>query len=112
MFLRSFATPDGRARFSPVRHRAVDEETDADYPVYLTTGRMLAHYQSGAQTRQIDALVKASPEAFVEVAPDLAVRLDIADGDPVRVVSRRGTVTVRATVTGAIRPDTVFMPFH
>jgi len=112
MFLRSFATPDGRARFSPVRHRAVAEETDAEYPIYLTTGRVLAHYQSGAQTRLIDALVKASPDAFVEMAPDLAIRLGLADGELVRVVSRRGTATGRATVTEAIRPDTVFMPFH
>src|SRR5690606_26796796 len=54
LFLDSFATADGRARFVVVEHRGPAEEVDEEYPVYLTTGRVLAHYQSGAQTRRID----------------------------------------------------------
>ncbi|TMR96746.1 molybdopterin oxidoreductase family protein [Nonomuraea basaltis] len=111
-FLDSFATPDGRARFVPVQHRPPAEETDADYPVHLSTGRVLAHYQSGAQTRRIAALVQAAPEPYVELHPDLAEQLDIAAGDVVRVSSRRGEAKAVARISDAIRRDTVFMPFH
>ncbi|WP_281286953.1 molybdopterin oxidoreductase family protein [Nonomuraea turkmeniaca] len=111
-FLDSFATPDGRARLVPVQHRPAAEETDADYPVYLSTGRVLAHYQSGAQTRRIASLVKAAPEPYVEIHPDLAEQLDIAAGDVVRVSSRRGEAKAVARISDAIRRDTVFMPFH
>ncbi|WP_393171903.1 molybdopterin oxidoreductase family protein [Nonomuraea marmarensis] len=111
-FLDSFATPDGRARFVPVQHRPPAEEPDADYPVYLSTGRVLAHYQSGAQTRRIAPLVQAAPEPFVELHPDLAEQLDIAAGDMVRVSSRRGESKAVARISDAIRRDTVFMPFH
>ncbi len=111
-FLDRFATPDGRARLVPVEHRPAGEDVDDDFPFYLTTGRVLAHYQSGAQTRRIRALNLASPEVFVELHPDLAERLEIAPGEPVRVVSRRGAAEGVAKVNGSIRPDTVFMPFH
>jgi assimilatory nitrate reductase catalytic subunit len=73
---------------------------------------VLAQYQSGAQTRRIDALRTAAPGAFVELHPDLAERYGIADGDDIRVTSRRGTATAPARVTETIRADTVFMPFH
>ncbi|MER5997587.1 molybdopterin oxidoreductase family protein [Nonomuraea angiospora] len=111
-FLDSFAHPDGRARFVPVQHRPAAEETDADYPIYLSTGRVLAHYQSGAQTRRIAPLVQAAPEPFVELHPDLAEQLDISPGDVVRVSSRRGEGKAVARISDAIRRDTVFMPFH
>ena len=113
MFLDGFATPDGRARFVPVEHRPVAEDLDADYPVYLTTGRVLQHYQSGAQTRRIAALNDAQPEPIVEVHPDLAELHDLQEGDRVRVVSRRG-VGRRAASGSPSRSgaDTVFMPFH
>ncbi|MCT9932701.1 molybdopterin oxidoreductase family protein [Planotetraspora sp. A-T 1434] len=111
-FLDRFATPGGRARLVPVEHRPAAEEIDGDYPFYLTTGRVLAHYQSGAQTRRIRPLTQASPEVFVELHPDLAERLEITPGDRVRVLSRRGAAEGVARVNGTIRPDTVFMPFH
>ncbi|GAA2439625.1 molybdopterin oxidoreductase family protein [Actinomadura vinacea] len=111
-FLDRFATPDGRARMTPVEHGGPAEDVDGDYPVYLTTGRVLAQYQSGAQTRRVRPLADAAPEAFVELHPDLADRLGIAEGAAVRVASRRGAATVRARLTDAIRHDTVFIPFH
>ena len=111
-FLDSFAHPGGRARFVPVEHRPAAEEPDADYPVHLTTGRVLAHYQSGAQTRRIAALREAEPEPFVEIHPDLAAHLSIGAGDLVRVRSRRGATEAVARITEAIRPDTVFMALH
>ncbi|MGW2219866.1 molybdopterin oxidoreductase family protein [Nonomuraea sp. NPDC001684] len=111
-FLDRFAHPDGRARFVPVEHRPAAEEPDVDYPVYLSTGRVLAHYQSGAQTRRIASLVRAAPEPFVELHPDLAAQLGVAAGDLVRVSSRRGRSRAVARISDAIRRDTVFMPFH
>ncbi|MFF9483753.1 molybdopterin oxidoreductase family protein [Streptomyces sp. NPDC014676] len=112
LFLDRFATEDGRARFAPVSHRAVAEEPDDEYPVLLTTGRVVAQYQSGAQTRRVDELNAAAPGPFVELHPRLAERLGAAEGDPVAVVSRRGRAVAPARITAAIRPDTVFMPFH
>ncbi|WP_225821159.1 molybdopterin oxidoreductase family protein [Streptomyces naphthomycinicus] len=112
LFLDRFATPDGRARFVPVAHRAAAEEPDDEYPLLLTTGRVVAQYQSGAQTRRVAELNAAAPGPFVELHPRLAARLGAADGDPVAVVSRRGRAVAPARITGAIRPDTVFMPFH
>ncbi|GGR75132.1 hypothetical protein GCM10010252_11930 [Streptomyces aureoverticillatus] len=112
LFLERFATEDGLARFVPVVHRDSAEEPDGEYPVVLTTGRVLAQYQSGAQTRRVDELNAAAPGPFVEVHPRLAARLRVADGETVAVVSRRGRVVVPARVTPGIRPDTVFMPFH
>ncbi|MFI2423161.1 molybdopterin oxidoreductase family protein [Streptomyces sp. NPDC018955] len=112
LFLDRFATEDGRARFAPVSHRPAAEEPDDAYPVLLTTGRVVAQYQSGAQTRRVDELNAAAPGPFVELHPRLAERLGAAEGDPVAVVSRRGRAVAPARITTAIRPDTVFMPFH
>jgi assimilatory nitrate reductase catalytic subunit len=112
LFTERFPTVDGRARFVPVEHRPAAEDVCATYPLYLTTGRVLAHYQSGAQTRRVASLARAAPEAFVELHPDLAARLAIDDGEPVRVTSRRGDMVAPARITETIRPDTVFAPFH
>ncbi len=112
LFVETFPTQDGRARFLPVEHRTAAEDLDETFDVYLTTGRVLAHYQSGAQTRRVPALTDVVPECFVEVHPLLASRAGILDGERVRVVSRRGVAVARARLTHDIRPDTVFMPFH
>jgi assimilatory nitrate reductase catalytic subunit len=112
LFLDRFATDDGRARFVPVSHRPSAEEPDDEYPVLLTTGRVVAQYQSGAQTRRVAELNAAAPGPFVELHPRLAARLGAAEGDPLAVVSRRGRAVAPARITPGIRPDTVFMPFH
>jgi assimilatory nitrate reductase catalytic subunit len=112
MFARTFATPDGLARFLPVEHRDAAEAPDAAYPFLLTTGRVLAHYQSGAQTRLVEPLRRAAPDAFIEVHPEPAADLSIMDGDMVRVTTRRGTMEAPARVVDSIRPDTLFAPFH
>jgi assimilatory nitrate reductase catalytic subunit len=112
MFTDRFATCDGRARFIAVRHRAQAEPVDEHYPLHLTTGRILQHYQSGAQTRRVPALRDAAPEPFVEMHPDVADQLGLTDGEMVDVVSRRGRATAAARVTDDVRADTVFMPFH
>jgi assimilatory nitrate reductase catalytic subunit len=112
MFLDSFATPDGRARFHPVEYRSAAEEPDEEFPLYLTTGRVMQQYQSGTQTRRVRQLNEAVPEAFVEMHPSMALSSGIGNGDPVRVITRRGAANVRAHLTPAIRMDTLFMPFH
>ncbi|WP_082106452.1 molybdopterin oxidoreductase family protein [Micromonospora haikouensis] len=112
LFADAFPTPDGRARFRAVDHRPAAEEVCAEYPLRLTTGRVLAQYQSGAQTRRVAALRRAAPGAFVELHPDLAARLGVGDGEDVRVTSRRGELRAPARLTPTIRPDTVFAPFH
>jgi assimilatory nitrate reductase catalytic subunit len=112
LFADRFATPDGRARFVAVEHRVAAEDIDAAYPVYLTTGRVLQQYQSGAQTRRVAALHTAMPGPFVELHPDLAALHEVIDGDLLRVVSRRGAAVAPVRITDTIRADTVFMPFH
>jgi len=112
LFLDTFPTDDGRARFIVVDDRGPAEDVGAAGPVHLVTGRVLQHYQSGAQTRRVDELVAASPAAFVEISPVLADRHGIAPGDLVTLTSTRGSVSAPARVTDRVRPDTVFMPFH
>jgi assimilatory nitrate reductase catalytic subunit len=112
LFADRFATPDGRARFVAVEHRDGAEWPDEQYPLLLTTGRVLTQYQSGAQTRRVAALVEAAPTAYVQLHPDTAALLSIVDGQPVRVRTRRGELVAPARVVDSIRPDTLFVPFH
>ncbi|MEV8593825.1 molybdopterin oxidoreductase family protein [Streptomyces sp. NPDC052012] len=112
LFLDRFAHPDGRARFAEVDHRDPAETTDAGHPLYATTGRVLAHYQSGAQTRRVAELHQAAPEPFVEIHPDTAERAGLREGEPARVTSARGTTVARVRLVGSMRTDTVFVPFH
>ena len=107
-----FYHPDGRARFIPTPWRESSETPDDEYPIYLTTGRVISQYLSGTQTRRIGALVDQYPEPLCELHPRLAQELGVADGDMVRLTSRRGSMTAPAKVVSSIRPDTVFVPYH
>ena len=112
LFLDGFAHPGGRARLAPVEHRDAAELPSPDFPLYATTGRVLAQYQSGAQTRRVAELSEAAPEPHVEVHPDTAARASLADGDLARVTSARGAVLARVRCEPSLRTDTVFVPFH
>ena len=112
LFIDGFPTADGRARFVAVSFRGPAELPNREYPYYLSTGRTMAQYQSGTQTRRVPSLVLADPEAFVELHPDLARRLGIANSEPVELRTRRGSAVFRARFSDRIRPDTVFAPFH
>ena len=112
LFADGFATPDGRAHVVPVDHRPVADDLNATAPMYLVTGRLLQHYQSGAQTRRVPELAEAEPEVFAEIHPRVAAQLGIADGRPVRLRTDRGSMVLPARVTADVRPDTVFVPFH
>ena len=110
MFADAFATPDGRARAIVPTFAGAAEVPDEDYPVHLTTGRVLGQYQSGAQTRRIRSL--PDDGAFVELHPMLADRIGAHDGEPVLIRTRRGEMKAPARIVTTIRPDTVFVPFH
>ncbi len=107
-----FGHPDGKAHFHPVEWQPAAEEPDEDYPVILTTGRVVSQYLSGTQTRRLGGLVDQYPQPLCEIHPRLAAKLGVSTGDFVRVESRRGNVVVRAQVVKTIRPDTVFVPYH
>ncbi len=112
LFTETFAHPDGLARMVPVAASGPADDLREEAPVYLVTGRVLAQYQSGAQTRRVQSLNRTAAESFVELHPQLALRLGIEGGAPVHVTSSRGQATAPARITRNIRPDTVFMPFH
>jgi assimilatory nitrate reductase catalytic subunit len=112
MFLDGFPTADGRATLVPVDHLGPAEDLRPDAPLYLVTGRVLQHYQSGAQTRRVDSLARAVSGPYAEVHPLLAARLGVAEGDSLRLTTARGAASVPARITDRVRPDTVFMPFH
>ncbi len=107
-----FYFPDGKARFNVAEYRDPIDDASADYPVYLTTGRVVSQFLSGAQTRRIGPLVSQYPEPRIEIHPRLAEKLGIADGEWATCETRRGAVTLRAMVVTTIRPDTVFIPYH
>jgi len=107
-----FYFPDGKARFVVAPYTPPTEDTDQDYPLMLTTGRVVSHFLSGTQTRRIGPLVDQYPEPMVEIHPRLAAKLGIANGDLTIVESRRGNITLPAMVVETIRPDTVFVPYH
>ena len=107
-----FYFPDGRARFNVAEYRPPVEDVDAEYPIMLTTGRVVSQFLSGTQTRRIGPLVEQYPEPRIEIHPRLAQKLGINDGDWTTAESRRGSVTLRAQVVTTIRPDTIFIPYH
>jgi assimilatory nitrate reductase catalytic subunit len=107
-----FYFPDGRARFNVADYRPPVDDASEEYPVFLSTGRVVSQFLSGTQTRRIGPLVKQYAEPRVEIHPRLAARLGISDGDWTTVETRRGSMTLRAMVAATIRPDTVFIPYH
>jgi len=107
-----FYFPDGKARFNVAPYTPPAEDTDTEYPLMLTTGRVVSQFLSGTQTRRIGPLVDQYPEPLVEMHPQLAQTLGIANGDLTTVESRRGQITLPAMVVTTIRPDTVFVPYH
>jgi assimilatory nitrate reductase catalytic subunit len=112
LFTEDFPTKDRRAKFHPVEQIGGAELPDDDYPYYLTTGRLLRHYQSGTQTRRVASLAEAEQEAVVEMHDTLARRIDVKGGDLVRLRTRRGSAVMTARIVSGIRSDTVFAPFH
>ena len=88
------------------------DDASSEYPIFLTTGRVVSQFLSGTQTRRIGPLVNQYPEPRIEMHPRLAAQLGVADKDWVTAETRRGTMTLRAMVVNTIRPDTIFIPYH
>ena len=107
-----FYFPDGKARFNVADYRVPVDDVSAEFPIFLTTGRVISQFLSGTQTRRIGPLVAQYPEPRIELHPRLAEKLGISDGAWTIVETRRGALTLRAMVVTTIRPDTVFVPYH
>jgi assimilatory nitrate reductase catalytic subunit len=107
-----FFHDDGKAHMQVAEYRPSGDPCDAEFPLYLTTGRVVSHYLSGTQTRRIGPLVAQYPEPRVELHPRLAEQHGIAGDDWVTVTTRRTVLTAQALVVRTIRPDTVFVPYH
>ncbi|MBJ7330819.1 MAG: molybdopterin-dependent oxidoreductase [Solirubrobacteraceae bacterium] len=107
-----FPTPDGRARFAPTPHEDVADPVGPEHPLLLTSGRVADQWHTMTRTGKSPKLRAAAGKPFVELHPDDAVAAGVADGDDVRVVSRRGFVVLRAKVTEGIAAGVAFAPFH
>ena len=112
LFADRFPTPSGRARFHATPHGEIADVRDGEFPLLLTTGRVLAQYQSGTQTRHTPELQAVSAEPFAEIHPVTAAHAGVVEGDALLLTTRRGTATFKARLTRTIREDTVFVPFH
>ena len=102
----------GLGMFFAIEHRDPAEMPDAEYPLYLTTGRLLYQYHSGTMSRRAPGLVEKAPECRVEMAAADAARYGIADGQQVRIRTRRGKITAKAQISDKAVPGTIFLPFH
>ncbi|WP_240689063.1 molybdopterin oxidoreductase family protein [Ammoniphilus sp. YIM 78166] len=112
LFEKTFANPDGKAEIIAVANHFPKEQTDENFPLYLTTGRVMYHYLTGVQTRRSPSLKAREKESFLEIHPNTANKFGIEDAILVKVESRRGSMVVRSKVTESIREDTVFLPMH
>lgn len=102
----------GLGMFFAIEHRDPAEMPDAEYPLYLTTGRLLYQYHSGTMSRRAPGLVEKAPECRVEMAAADAASYGIADGQQVRIRTRRGKITAKAQISDKAIPGTIFLPFH
>src|SRR5439155_15974139 len=111
-YLYGESFPRGKGRFFPVEQGALAAELpDPQYPFILSTGRVLYHWHGGPLTRRVEGLLALAPELEVAIHPDDAARLGLAQGDAIRVWSRRGELFGVARLTAQQRPGQVFVPF-
>ncbi|WP_209124570.1 molybdopterin oxidoreductase family protein [Alkalihalobacillus sp. BA299] len=114
LFLQEFAHADGKALMAVVSNTPeVPKETPNDeFPLYLTTGRVMSHYLTGVQTRKSSTLAARDFESYMEIHPSTAEKYQIMDNVLVKIESKRGSIVVRSKWSPTIRKDTVFVPFH
>jgi assimilatory nitrate reductase catalytic subunit len=112
LFESSFPTASGRAMFHATPFEAPPDPRDDEFPLHLTTGRVLAQYQSGNQTDRIAELHDRAPEPIAELHPAAASRAGVMEGDRVMLRTRRGSAVFKARLVRSMREDTVFVPFH
>ncbi|MCJ7823261.1 MAG: formate dehydrogenase subunit alpha, partial [Anaerolineales bacterium] len=102
----------GKGKFNPVEARDPVEQTDEEYPLTLTTGRVLYHYHSGTMTRRSGPLHWREPRSYAEINPTDAAALGLNDGFAVEIHSRRGSVRTKTKISKNVPPGTVFLAFH
>lgn len=102
----------GKGKFHVTKHIPPAELPDDEYPLLLTTGRVIYHWHGGEMTRRAESLNTVCPESFVELSPEDARALEIADGSEIRLQSRRGSMLARAAVTDRVPVGVVFGNFH
>ncbi len=102
----------GKGVFHAIDWQSPAETADAEYPLYLTTGRVLYHYHTGTMTMRSEGLMDRAPESFVEISPKDAATYGIEDGGRVNIASRRGTINALVKVSNQAVDGTVFIPFH
>jgi len=114
LFEEKFATEDGKAKMAVVANKPVvlKESISREYPLYLTTGRVMSQYLTGVQTRKSASLSARNFESYLEIHPKTAQQYNISDSQLVTVESKRGKIVVRSKWSESIRPDTVFVPIH
>ena len=111
-FLHKDKFARGKGLFTAIEYTPPAEQVDVEYPLILTTGRLLEHFHSGTMTRNSRLLDAMVPEGFVEISPRAAQELNVSDGETVSVSTRRGSIRIKARVTERVTPETVFIPFH
>lgn len=102
----------GLGKFTPLTFREPMEATDADYPFMLNTGRILQHWHGGTMSRRSEGLNWVVPEGEIQINDADGFALGVASGEQIRVSSRRGTVTGKASLTDKLPRGMVFMTFH
>jgi predicted molibdopterin-dependent oxidoreductase YjgC len=102
----------GRGKFAPVVAQEPAEQPDEEYPLILTTGRILYHYHTGTMTRRSEPLAWRVPRGYVEINPVDAEAIHLQDERAVVIKSRRGTVRTKARISENVPPGTVFLSFH
>jgi formate dehydrogenase alpha subunit len=111
-FLHQGRFSRGKGLFTAIEYKPAAETVDEEYPFQLTTGRVHVHYHTGTMTRNSPSLEREISECFLEIHPEDAAEMKVADGDWVVIASRRGSVSSRVKLTDAAGRKTVFMPFH
>ncbi len=112
MFLHKDKFARGLGAFFAIDHKDPAEMPDAEFPLYLTTGRLLYQYHTGTMSRKAAGLTEKAPECRIEISPADAEAYQIADGDQVKVTTRRGFITARAQISPKGVAGTIFIPFH
>ncbi|WP_163528540.1 assimilatory nitrate reductase catalytic subunit NasC [Halobacillus ihumii] len=112
LFEHEFALEDGKAQMVVTGSGNRREDYNKDYPLVLTTGRVMSHYLTGEQTRKSPSLAARNIEAYMEIHPDTGRKYQLEDHTLVKVESRYGSIVVRSKWSNKIRKDTVFVPFH
>ena len=111
IFTERFPTANGLGKFVPASLISPDEVPDRDYPIVLTTGRLLEHWHTGSMTRRSEVLDAVEPEPIVHMAPSMMEQLDAKPGDIVTVRSRRGEIDIRVRADGGVQNGMIFIPF-